>query len=52
MARDGVSLPEIQTKGEWLTNSYMRYVDITKINPCRFLMVTLDHPDEDEDQVY
>ena len=37
MARDGIALGVIQTKGEWLTNSYMRYVDITKINPCKFL---------------
>ena len=45
MANDGFGLGQILLAGEWRSVSFLRYLDIEKVNPCRLLCNALDESD-------
>ena len=48
MAKEGFNLGQILIAGEWASRSFLRYVDLEKINQANYLGVTIDYDDEKE----
>ena len=42
MANDGFGFGQILLAGEWRSVSFLRYLDIEKVNPCKLLCTTID----------
>lgn len=45
MANDGFGLGQIPLAGEWSSVSFLRYLDVEKVNPCRLICSAIDESD-------